>query len=128
MIKFCKQFYPAMYSCFVHSGLVSIATSPTVLFPSLVVAPLLRTLKLQGVFSHQSFLALEAQLLKNNRCPTHLRYEYISPGKFAILAYSGVLRIYLLWTRRVKANTNISRWCLHARLFFTLEHTNTCIT
>ena len=31
------------------------------------------TLKLQDVFSHQSFFALEAQLLKNNWCPTHLR-------------------------------------------------------
>ena len=39
-----------MYSCFVHSGLVSIATSPTVLVPSLVVAPLLRVLKLQAFF------------------------------------------------------------------------------
>ena len=39
MIRFCKNLYPAMYSCFVHSGLVSIATSPTVLVPSLVVAP-----------------------------------------------------------------------------------------
>ena len=50
MIRFCKNLYPAMYSCFVHSGLVSIAISPTVLVPSLVVAPLLRTLKLQVFF------------------------------------------------------------------------------
>ena len=50
MIRFCKNLYPAMYSCFVHSGLVSIATSPTVLVPSLVVVPLLRTLKLQAFF------------------------------------------------------------------------------
>ena len=65
MIRFCKNLYPAMYSCFVHSGLVSIATSPTVLVPSLVLVPLFAHVEVTSVFSHPGIELLTGRYHQN---------------------------------------------------------------